>query len=81
MRNRIITIFIIGVVVSIFWYVYHPLPKYHGHVSIDGLNKSVDIYTDKYGVPHIFAQNEEDLFYAAGYYAARDRLFQMSVVN
>ena len=81
MRNRIITIIIIGVVVSIFWYVYHPLPKYHGHVSIDGLNKSVDIYTDTYGVPHIFAQNEEDLFYAAGYYSARDRLFQMSVVN
>ena len=81
MRNRIITIIIIGVVVSIFWYVYHPLPKYRGHLSIGGLNKSVDIYTDTYGVPHIFAQNEEDLFYAAGYYAARDRLFQMSVVN
>jgi len=81
MKNRIIIIFIVCVVLSIFWYVYHPLPKYSGHVSLDGLNKSVDIYTDTYGVPHIIAQNEEDLFYAAGYYAARDRLFQMSVVN
>ena len=49
--------------------------------TIKGLNKSVDIYTDAFGVPHVFAQNEEDLFYAAGYYAARDRLFQMSIVN
>tara|TARA_X000001036_G_scaffold20345_1_gene17052 strand:- start:2971 stop:5367 length:2397 start_codon:yes stop_codon:yes gene_type:complete len=81
MKNRIIIIFIVCVVLSIFWYVYHPLPKYSGHVSLDGLNKSVDIYTDTYGVPHIIAQNEKDLFYAAGYYAARDRLFQMSVVN
>jgi len=81
MKNRLTAIIIIGVFVSAFWYMYHPLPKYSGHVSIDGLNKSVDIYTDTYGVPHIFAQNEEDLFYAAGYYAARDRLFQMSVVN
>ena len=81
MKNKIIFIFIPCVVLSIFWYVYHPTPKYSGHESLDGLNKSVDIYTDTYGVPHIFAQNEEDLFYAAGYYAARDRLFQMSVVN
>ena len=81
MKNKIIKIIAIGIIVSSFWYVYHPLPKYKGHLSIGGLNKSVDIYTDTYGVPHIFAQNEEDLFYAAGYYAARDRLFQMSVVN
>tara|TARA_Y100000748_G_C15502574_1_gene490682 strand:+ start:4503 stop:6896 length:2394 start_codon:yes stop_codon:yes gene_type:complete len=81
MKNKIIKIIVVGIIGSSFWYVYHPLPKYKGHVSIGGLNKSVDIYTDTYGVPHIFAQNEEDLFYAAGYYAARDRLFQMSVVN
>ncbi len=81
MKNKIIKTIAVGIIVSSFWYVYHPLPKYKGHLSIGGLNKSVDIYTDTYGVPHIFAQNEEDLFYAAGYYAARDRLFQMSVVN
>ena len=81
MKNKIIKLIVVGIIVSSFWYVYHPLPKYKGHVSIGGLNKSVDIYTDTYGVPHLFAQNEEDLFYAAGYYAARDRLFQMSVVN
>ena len=80
-KNRIILLTIAILTLSVFWYFYHPTPKYSGHVSIGGLNKSVDIYTDKYGVPHIFAQNEEDLFYAAGYYAARDRLFQMSVVN
>tara|TARA_A100001015_G_scaffold169186_1_gene188054 strand:+ start:514 stop:2904 length:2391 start_codon:yes stop_codon:yes gene_type:complete len=80
-KNRIILLTIVSLIISVFWYFYHPTPKYSGHVSIAGLNKSVDIYTDKYGVPHIFSQNEEDLFYAAGYYAARDRLFQMSIVN
>jgi len=65
----------------IFWYFYHPLPSYSGYQTLEGLNRPVDIYTDPYGVPHVFAENEEDLFYAAGYYAARDRLFQMSVVN
>ena len=71
MKNKIIKIIAVGIIVSLFWYVYHPLPKYKGHLSIGGLNKSVDIYTDTYGVPHIFAQNEEDLFYAAGYWMRR----------
>ena len=78
-KNRIIFLTVLILIVSVFWYFHHPTPKYSGHLSIGGLNKSVDVYTDEYGVPHIFAQNEEDLFYAAGYYAARDRLFQMSV--
>ena len=81
MRKKIILAVIAVLVGFLFWFLNHPLPKYEGHHSIKGLNKSVDIYTDAFGVPHVFAQNEEDLFYAAGYYAARDRLFQMSIVN
>ena len=37
----------------------------------------VDILVDKWGVPHIYAQNAHDLFYAQGWMAARDRLFQI----
>ena len=81
MRKKVILIIGIAVLTVGYWYLSHPLPKYSGHHSIKGLNKSVDIFTDIYGVPHVFAQNEEDLFYSAGYYAARDRLFQMSIVN
>ena len=81
MKNKLIFITTIFIITIIYWYFIHPTPKYEGHHSIAGLNKSVDIYTDSFGVPHLFAQNEEDLFYAAGYYAARDRLFQMSIVN
>lgn len=32
---------------------------------------------DEIGVPHIFADNEEDLMYAQGYVEAKDRLWQM----
>ena len=61
-------------------YLYHPLPKYSGKKIIKALQKPVDVFTDEYGVPHIIADNETDLFFAAGYIAARDRLFQMSMV-
>lgn len=47
--------------------------------KIAGLTEQVDIYTDPYGISHIYAQNEADLFFAQGYNAARDRLFQFEV--
>ncbi len=47
--------------------------------TIDALKESVEIITDQWGVPHIYAQNEHDLFFAQGYYAAKDRLFQFEI--
>ncbi|HNR08266.1 MAG TPA: penicillin acylase family protein [Saprospiraceae bacterium] len=44
-----------------------------------GLIKPVIIHTDRWGVSHIEAQTEEDLFFAQGYQAARDRLFQFEL--
>lgn len=43
------------------------------------LQKPVKIITDRWGVPHIYAQTENDLFFAQGYQAARDRLFQFEI--
>ena len=61
-------------------YFYDPNPQYSGKKEIPGLQEPVDIFTDNYGVPHIFANNEPDLFFASGYQTARDRLFQISLV-
>ncbi len=44
-----------------------------------GLQKPVEIIRDKWGVAHIYAQNEHDLFWAQGYTAAQDRLFQLEI--
>ena len=48
-------------------------------VSIDGLDQSVEILKDKWGISHIYAGTEHDLFFAQGYSAARDRLFQFEI--
>ncbi len=62
------------------WYFFPPLPPYIGSQQLVGLQEKVDIYTDEYGVPHIFAENEKDLFFTVGYIIARERLFQLSTV-
>jgi len=48
-------------------------------LSIAALQAPVEIIVDEWGVPHIYAENEHDLFFAQGYNAARDRLFQLEI--
>jgi penicillin G amidase len=56
-----------------------PLPKTKGAVSLHGLHEQVEIVTDRYGVPHLYAQNEDDLYFAQGYVHAQQRLWQMEL--
>jgi penicillin amidase len=44
-----------------------------------GLSSPVEIIRDRWGVNHIYARNESDLFFAQGYAAARDRMFQLEM--
>jgi penicillin amidase len=48
-------------------------------LSVAGLNQPVEIRRDRWGINHIYAQNEADLFFAQGYAAAKDRLFQFEL--
>jgi hypothetical protein len=47
--------------------------------QLTGLKKPVEILRDPWGVPHIYAENEGDLFFAQGYITATDRLFQIDL--
>src|ERR1700753_1081465 len=44
-----------------------------------GLSQPVEIIKDRWGISHIYAKSEEDLFFAQGYNVARDRLFQLEM--
>jgi penicillin amidase len=48
-------------------------------LATPGLREPVEIIRDSYGINHIYAKNEHDLFFAQGYCAARDRLFQFEM--
>ena len=48
-------------------------------IEITGLTSSVEILRDQWGINHIYAQNQKDLFFAQGYAAAQDRLFQFEI--
>ena len=47
--------------------------------NIPGLIDSVEILRDQWGINHLYAENQHDLFFAQGYAAAQDRLFQFEI--
>ena len=53
------------------------LPQISGAVRVPGLHGPVTVMRDRWGVPHIYAGDEHDLFVAQGYVTAQDRLWQM----
>ncbi len=53
------------------------LPQVSGVIRVPGLRSQVTVARDRWGVPHIYAADEHDLFVAQGYVTAQDRLWQM----
>ncbi len=68
---------VILVFVSLFVFSCNPSPK--DRLAVPGLRDQVEVFRDTAGVNHIFAKNEHDLFFAQGYCAAKDRLFQFEM--
>lgn len=48
-------------------------------LPVAGLKEPVEVIRDHWGVPHIYAKNSDDLFFAQGYITAHDRLFQLDL--
>ena len=57
--------------------VRRPFPQTEGTLPLPGLHEQVEVFRDPYGVPHIYATNEHDLFMAQGFVHAQDRFWQM----
>ena len=55
------------------------LPQTSGILVLPGLEQKVEIFRDRWGIPHIYAQTAHDLFFSQGFVHAQDRLFQMEL--
>jgi penicillin G amidase len=59
------------------WLARRPLPRQKGTISLAELNGPVSVERDRWGVPHIAADNARDLWFAEGFCHGQDRLWQM----
>jgi len=67
----------VGALLVVHDVIQRPLPDHDGIVELAGLRSPVEILRDAHGVPHIYASNLHDLFFAQGYVQAQDRWWQM----
>ena len=55
------------------------LAKIDGTIDVPGLDSAVEVRRDRWGIPHIYARTQHDVFFAQGFVAAQDRLWQMDI--
>jgi penicillin amidase len=48
-------------------------------IVVEGLGGPAEIAIDRWGIPHLHASTRDDLFFAQGFNAARDRLWQIDL--
>lgn len=56
-------------------------PKYAGKIALKGVQQDVEVLFDNYGIPHIYAKNQEDAYFALGYLQAQERIAQMELLR
>ncbi len=64
LRKTILALLSLIIIVTTVIYIYlHSLkPQYSGELKLAGLKEEADVFFDEFGIPHIYAKNEEMLF-------------------
>jgi penicillin amidase len=76
----LIALIAIAILASFLW-LRTSLPKYSGNMNIGGIKSNVQIIRDKNAIPHVFAKNREDAYFAMGFVHAQDRLWALEMTR
>ncbi len=72
---------LVAVIGVSYYFAIRSLPEYDAQAAALGLKAPVEIVRDNANVPHIFGENDEDVYFALGYAHAQDRLWQMTMLR
>jgi penicillin G amidase len=78
-RLLILTVGLLLLVGAAWWWARGSLPRVNGEWALPGLSAPVEVIADQHLVPHIYARDPEDAWFAAGVLHARDRAWQMEL--
>lgn len=86
--RKIFIVFIVvfvGIAIGIYIFVRmlagSGLADYNQDMQLKGLSGEVEVLRDSFGVAHVFAENQTDLYRVVGYIQARDRFWQMDLLR
>lgn len=76
----VVIVLLLGSLATTFGLLFlRPLPTIDGDERLLGLHERAEVLRDSFGVPHIYAANDYDLFFLQGFVTAQDRLWQMDL--
>ncbi|HSE08437.1 MAG TPA: penicillin acylase family protein [Nocardioidaceae bacterium] len=73
----LVALLLVAGLVTAVTVVRRPFPTVDGTIEVPGLRAEVEVIRDEHGIPQVYADNAEDLFYAQGFVQAQDRFFEM----
>ncbi|WP_190394285.1 penicillin acylase family protein [Nocardiopsis quinghaiensis] len=74
--STVVVLALVGALLGV-WTVRRSFPETSGELTVPGLESSVTVLRDEYGVAHVYADNTHDLFMAQGFTHAQDRFWEM----
>lgn len=77
----VLLVLIIVLAIGLCAYIFHLKPQYEGELQLKKLEKETTVYFDDFGIPHIYADSEEDAMRTLGYVHAQERLWQMELLR
>ena len=77
----VLLVLLILITAGVYIWLRSTRPVYDGTLTLKGLDDKVEIDYDEFGVPHIYAANAHDAYFALGYAQAQERLFQMAMIR
>lgn len=87
-KNKLLRIilYVLAILVMAGWIFIRnitrgPLPDYNKDIELTDMQGNVEVFRDSFGIPHIYAENEKDLYKAVGFVMAQDRLWQMDLLR
>ncbi|MDQ3095541.1 MAG: penicillin acylase family protein, partial [Actinomycetota bacterium] len=75
----ILAVALVATLLTALWTVQRSMPQTEGSITLEGLDGEVVVIRDEYGIPQIYADSTDDLFFAQGFVQAQDRFFEMDV--
>ncbi len=72
-------VFVVLLLTAVYIYTHKSQPQARGEIVVKGIERPVVIVRDGRDIPHLYAAGGRDLFFAAGFVQAQDRLFQMDL--
>ena len=76
-----LVVLIVAVFCLAYYFASRSLPDYNAETTALGLTAPLEIVRDNANVPHIFGENDPDVFFGLGYAHAQDRLWQMTMLR